>query len=110
MIIKKGDKFKCIRDVIMDDDPKSIAYTSDKIYISEVDECITDNQGLVYHHWNNKEDNQDFIKLSEKQQKCLLKENKIRTVFQDRTPGQDLYHSLSDNQTLLWFRFPLQAP
>ena len=61
MIIKKGDKFKCIRDVIMNDDPEEIAYTSDKIYISEVDECITDNQGLVYHHWNSKEDNQYFI-------------------------------------------------
>ena len=65
MIIKKGDKFKCIRDVIMDDDPEEVAYTSDKIYISEIDECITDNQGLVYHHWNNKEANQYFIKLSE---------------------------------------------
>lgn len=64
MIIKKGDKFKCIKDVIMDDDPKEIAYTSGKIYISETDECITDNQGLVYHHWNNGGD-QYFIKLSE---------------------------------------------
>ena len=64
MIIKKGDKFKCIKDVIMNDDPEEVAYTSDKIYISEIDECITDNQGLVYHHWNNKEANQYFIKLS----------------------------------------------
>ena len=64
MIIKKGDKFKCIKDVIMNDDPEEVAYTSDKIYISEIDECITDNQGIVYHYWN-KEYNQYFIKLSE---------------------------------------------
>ena len=64
MIIKKGDKFKCIKDVIMDDDPEEVAYTSGKIYISEIDECITDNQGIIDHHWNNKEDNQYFIKLS----------------------------------------------
>ena len=52
MIIKKGDKFKCIRDVIMDDDPKSIAYTSGRTYISEYDTCITDNYGSPNHRWS----------------------------------------------------------
>lgn len=66
MIIKKGDKFKCIKDVIMDNDPDDIAYTKGKIYISESDECITDNQGDVSHGWNN-ESEQYFIKLSEKE-------------------------------------------
>ena len=66
MIIKKGDKFKCIKDVIMDNDPNDIAYTKDKIYISESDKCITDNQGYVSHCWNNKSE-QYFIKLSEKE-------------------------------------------
>lgn len=65
MIIKKGDKFKCIKDVIMDDNPKCIAYTSGKIYISELDEYITDNQGIADHHWSNKESDEYFIKLSE---------------------------------------------
>ena len=64
MIIKKGDKFKCIKDVIMDDDPKEIAYTSDKIYISEMDECITDNYGSPNHRWSDCTD-EYFIKLSE---------------------------------------------
>lgn len=66
MIIKKGDKFKCIKDVIMDNDPDDIAYTKGKIYISESDECITDNQGDVSHGWNN-ESKQYFIKLLEKE-------------------------------------------
>ena len=66
MIIKKGDKFKCIKDVIMDNDPNDIAYTKGKIYISESDKCITDNQGYVNHCWNNKSE-QYFIKLSEKE-------------------------------------------
>ena len=66
MIIKKGDKFKCIKDVIMDNDPNDIAYTKGKIYISESDKCITDNQGRVSHYWNNKS-KQYFIKLSEKE-------------------------------------------
>lgn len=65
MIIKKGDKFKCIKDVIMDDNSKSIAYTSGKIYISELDEYITDNQGIADHHWSDKESEEYFIKLSE---------------------------------------------
>ena len=67
MIIKKGDKFKCIKDVIMDNDPNDIAYTEGKIYISERDKCITDNQGEINHCWNNKMEQQYFIKLSEKE-------------------------------------------
>ena len=63
MIIKKGDKFKCIKDVIMDDDPKSIAYTSGRTYISEEDNCITDNDGSPNHSWSDCAD-EYFIKLS----------------------------------------------
>lgn len=63
MIIKKGDKFKCIKDVIMDNNPKDIAYTSGKIYISELDKCITDDQNKVNHYWSNEESEQYFIKL-----------------------------------------------
>ena len=67
MIIKKGDKFKCIKDVIMDNNPNDIAYTKGKIYISESDKCITDNQGYISHCWNNESEQQYFIKLSEKE-------------------------------------------
>ena len=63
MIIKKGDKFECIKDVIMDNNPKDIAYTSGKIYISELDGYITDDQNKVNHYWSNEESEQYFIKL-----------------------------------------------
>lgn len=63
MIIKKGDKFECIKDIMMDNNPKDIAYTSGKIYISELDGCITDDQNKVYHYWSNEESEQYFIKL-----------------------------------------------
>lgn len=63
MIIKKGDKFECIKDVIMDNNPKDIAYTSGKIYISELDGSITDDQNKVNHYWSNEESEQYFIKL-----------------------------------------------
>lgn len=63
MIIKKGDKFECIKDVIMDNNPKDIAYTSGKIYISELNGYITDDQNKVNHYWSNEESEQYFIKL-----------------------------------------------
>ena len=63
MIIKKGDKFECIKDVIMDNNSKDIAYTSGKIYISELDGYITDDQNKADHHWSNEESEQYFIKL-----------------------------------------------
>lgn len=63
MIIKKGDKFECIKDVLMDNNPKDIAYTSGKIYISELNGYITDDQNKVNHYWSNEESEQYFIKL-----------------------------------------------
>lgn len=49
MKIKKGDKFLCIKDVVMDDD--SIEYYAGKTYISEENGCITDESGTKEHRW-----------------------------------------------------------
>lgn len=51
-MIKKGDKFKCIRDVIMDNDPNDIAYYAGNIYISELNGCITDERRAKTHCWD----------------------------------------------------------
>lgn len=51
-MIKKGDKFKCIRDVLMDDDSTDIAYYAGNIYISELDGCITDERRVKTHYWD----------------------------------------------------------
>lgn len=63
MNIKKGDTFKCIKDVIMDGDPEDIAYTSGRTYISECDGDITDNQGNTYHGWDKNEAETYFVKV-----------------------------------------------
>ena len=47
--IRKGDKFECIEDVIMDDG--EIAYRKGGVYVSERDSCITDLQGCDIHIW-----------------------------------------------------------
>lgn len=64
MDIKKGDKFKCIKDVIMNENSKDIAYVKGKIYTSEEDECITDDRGNIHHRWHGDEINKYFIKDS----------------------------------------------
>lgn len=51
-MITKGDKFKCIRDVLMDDDPNDIAYYAGNLYISEQNGCITDERRVKTHHWD----------------------------------------------------------
>ena len=51
MEIKKGDTFKCIKDVVMSDG--SIVYKKDHIYKSEQDECITDGKNNKVHYWFN---------------------------------------------------------
>ena len=56
MVIKKGDKFKCIKSVIMEDNPEDVAYTEGELYISDFDNCITDNQGNKNHYWSDKKE------------------------------------------------------
>lgn len=50
-MIKKGDKFRCIKTVVMDNDSNNIAYYQGLIYTSENDNCITDESGCKYHYW-----------------------------------------------------------
>ena len=50
-MIKKGDKFRCIKTVVMDNDSNNIAYYQGLIYTSENDDCITDESGCKYHYW-----------------------------------------------------------
>lgn len=54
MKIEKGDKFLCIKDVVMDDD--RLEYIAGETYISERDGCITDESGDTKHEWTGTED------------------------------------------------------
>ena len=51
-MIKKGEAFVCINTAIMDENPFDIAYDKGRIYYSEEDGCITDNQKFVRHKWS----------------------------------------------------------
>lgn len=48
--VKKGDRFICTEDVVMNPD-KEIAYYKGKEYVSEQDNCITDEEGITCHFW-----------------------------------------------------------
>ena len=45
--IKKGDRFFCFEDYVMDDE--RISYSKGKIYKSDLDGRITDNEIYVHH-------------------------------------------------------------
>ena len=49
-LIKKGDTYKCIKDVKMSSDER-IEYVAGKIYTSEQDDCLTDESGIIEHYW-----------------------------------------------------------
>ena len=59
--IKKGDRFICLEDYIMDDD--RIAYTKGKTYFSELDGKITDNEFDVMHEMGGQIDFFEYFKL-----------------------------------------------
>ena len=64
-MIKKGDKFKCIRTAYLNNDINKIVYTKDKIYISEKDGCITDNEGELNHKITENYELDFFIKVTD---------------------------------------------
>lgn len=49
-IIKKGDTYKCIKTVKMSGDGR-VMYVAGKIYTSEQDGCLTDENGIIEHYW-----------------------------------------------------------
>ena len=59
--IKKGDKFLCLNDYLMEDE--TVAYSKNKEYLSEVNKCITDNSGDVFHRMELPSDFFDFFKF-----------------------------------------------
>ena len=46
--MKKGEKYKCIEDVVMTNG--SVAYIKGKTYLCEQDDCITNEEGNTEHY------------------------------------------------------------
>lgn len=65
-MIKKGDAFVCINTVIMDENSDNVAYDKGRIYYSEMDECITDNDEVIRHKWSDEVYNY-FVKLEDRE-------------------------------------------
>ena len=59
--IKKGDRFICLEDYIMYDD--RIAYTKGKVYKSELDNRITDDDFDIQHEMQGQIDFFEYFKL-----------------------------------------------
>ena len=64
-MIKKGDKFKCIKSVCINNNPNEVAYDKGKIYISEEDGCITDNDKNINHKWHDDWILEFFIRIKD---------------------------------------------
>ena len=94
MVIKKGDYFECIKDVIMEDRDE-IVYIKGKQYRSDQDNCITNELGGINHYWNNVTYTEDHFKKFNPNDKCQ-KESGVKNDS-DKLP----YY------TVLFKQFPL---
>jgi hypothetical protein len=63
IVIRKGDEFVCIKKVVMMLLDKTTEYRKGFIYISEKDNCITNESGDKNHHWNFKANSKYFVKI-----------------------------------------------
>lgn len=61
MKIKKGDKLLCIKDVVMTKSGKTMYYAG-KVYESEEDDCITNEEGMISHVWYTEDNPQEHFK------------------------------------------------
>lgn len=63
MEIKAGQKFRCIKDVVMDSG--EIDYVAGRIYTSDKSGCITDEEGCVGHMWSREDVPEEHFELYE---------------------------------------------
>ena len=64
MKIKKGDRFVCIKNVIMNKDLKDIAYRKGYVYVSQINGCITNDKLITGHGWSKySQPKRYFVKL-----------------------------------------------
>lgn len=85
--IRKNDKFLCINDVVMKDDNGvdcGIAYRKGRVYKSEKNDCITDDDGDYLHKWEYCQDCWEdyFKKISWKKFLYLKIKSYLCNVFQ----------------------------
>ena len=59
--IKRGDTFKCVEDVISEDGSNTVLYKKDKVYISDIDGCITSEEENTQEEWDSPIDYPDFL-------------------------------------------------
>ena len=50
--IRRGDTFMCIKDVISEDGSNTVLYKKDKVYISDIDGCITSEEENTLEEWD----------------------------------------------------------
>lgn len=62
MKIKEGDKLLCIKDVVMTKSGKTMYYAG-KVYQSEDDDCITNEEGMRTHAWYECDKPEEHFKL-----------------------------------------------
>lgn len=58
---KFGERYLCIKDVVMSDG--SIDYVKGRLYVSEMDECITDEEKCDSHRWDDTQEH--FVLLND---------------------------------------------
>ena len=96
MEIKKGDKFLCIKDVILFDG-RGIAYKKGEIYKSERDYCITDISGDKEHTWSERDIiiQQYFKPLSEVDYVYTDATDRLRELYENYKGGRFIQPSVA---------------
>lgn len=100
MLIKKGERYLCIKEILLDHNPKKVAYRKGTVYKSEIDLCITDELGNKDHAWQgdgegNYEFSDCFQPLSEA--KWAIKRTHENAEVVNRWANENIKNGHNDN-------------
>ena len=100
--IKKGDKFLCLEDYIMDDD--RVAYTQGKVYKSELDNRITDNDFDIMHEMQGQDDFFEYFKFLPSDTVAQHLAQRFVALFQQRKSKKPTFSYAKNSQIHTNFR------
>lgn len=83
MEIKKGNRFVCTDDVVMEGVHEHVAYIKGNVYISERDNCITNERGNSGHIWKDDGEEKHFIPYSKLDRVYTKYTERLEKLFDD---------------------------
>lgn len=102
MEIKKGNRFVCTKDVIMEGS-RQVNYVKGDVYTSEQDGCITNMLGETWHSWTNPECQNFLIPYSKLDRVYTKATERLKSLHGTYDDGITFFDNCNSSLQTGWF-------